>query len=82
MPATILDAGKALANKKTKFLLAWNFIVVGETESTQENKLKILIWLMSAAVNTRKPAAGRTEMYGGGASRLGKLRKTVFGLVV
>ena len=42
MPATVLDAGKALA-KKIKFLLAWNFIVVGETESTQDNKLKILI---------------------------------------
>lgn len=68
--------------KKTKSLLAWNFIVVGETGNTQVNKFKNLIWMMRAALHKRKLAAIRRVMGGGGASRLGKLEKMAFGLVL
>lgn len=75
MPATVLDAGKALANKKAKFLLAWNFIVVGETESTQENKLKILIWLMRAAINNRKTGCWKDRDVWWRGLSIGKIRE-------
>ena len=38
VPETVLDVGNAmLKQKKQKSLLAWNFTVVGETGSSQEN---------------------------------------------
>lgn len=83
MPRKILDAGNAMVKKKkTKFLLAWNFIEVGETGNTQVNKFKNLIWVMRAALSKRKVAAGRRVLGGGRASRLGKLEKTAFGLTL